>query len=100
MPNVIISAKREIIFIVIPAAYIRAIAVSIAVGIPAATQNAVLVLRNKNNNVTTRPSPTSPLSKSMLSRLDMVSARVRINSNFVPSGNVASSSLAILSTLC
>ena len=100
MPNVIISAKREIIFIVIPAAYIRAIAVSIAVGIPAATQNAVLVLRNKNNNVTTRPSPTSPLSKSILSRLEIVSARVRINSSFVPSGNVASSSLAILSTLC
>ena len=100
MPSVIISAKREIIFIVMPAAYIRAIAVNIAVGIPAATQNAVLVLRNKNSNVTTRPSPTSPLSRSMFSRLDIVSARVRINSNFVPSGNVASSSRAILSTLC
>ena len=85
---------------VIPAAYIRAMAVSIAVGMPAATQNAVLVFKNKNNNVTTRPRPMSPLSSSIFSRLDIVSARVRINSNLVPSGSVASKSLAIVSTLC
>ena len=56
MPSVRINAKSEIMLNVMPATYISAIAVNIAVGIPAATQNAVLAFRNKNNNTTTNES--------------------------------------------
>ena len=68
IPNVIIRAKSDIILMVIPAKYITVIAASIAVGIPAATQNAVLALRNKNSSRTTSPKPVRPFSSSILRR--------------------------------
>ena len=68
IPNVIIRAKSDIILMVIPAKYITVIAASIAVGIPAATQNAVLALRNKNSSTITNPKPVRPFSRSIFRR--------------------------------
>ena len=98
MPSVRINANREIMLNVMPATYISAIAVNIAVGIPAATQNAVLAFRNKNNNTTTNNRPVAPFFNSRFRRPEMASARVRISSIVVPCGKVRSSFSASSST--
>ena len=88
MPRVMISAKSEIMLIVSPPTYISAIAASSDVGIPAATQKAVRVFRNRNSSATTSRSPMEALSIRMLSRPVIASDRVRISSMVTPSGSV------------
>ena len=99
MPSVMISAKSEIMLIVSPAIYISAMADSIAVGIPAATQKAVRVFRNRNSSITTSAKPVSALSIRMFRRPVMYSDRVRIRSILTPSGRAAVSSAATSSTV-
>jgi hypothetical protein len=99
IPSVMISAKSEIMFSVSPPRYMKATAASIDTGIPAATQSAVRALRNRNSSTSTRPSPTSPLSRRMSSRPVISSARVRIRSMEEPAGSTASISRATSSTV-
>ena len=98
IPSVMISAKRLIMLIVKPAAYMMAIAESMATGMPAATQNAVRAFRNKNSSNTTRPKPVRPFSIRILRRPLMASARVRINSTLTPAGRLSDISSATLWT--
>ena len=95
-----INPNKEIILIVIPPAYISAIAAAIDAGMPAATQKAVRALRKRNSNPTTSASPISPLSISRSNRPVIASARVRISSIVTPLGSITAISAATLSTLC
>ena len=98
MPSVMISPKSEIMFSVMPAAYMMAMAANMAAGMPAATQKAVRTFRNRNSRQITSPSPVSPLSTRMSSRSVIASARVRISSTVTPCGRLACIRAATSST--
>ena len=98
IPSVIIRANSEIILIVIPDRYIKAIAASIAVGTPAATQNAVRAFKNKNNSPTTSARPVNPFSSRIFNRPEIAAARVRISVTSTASGKLVCSSSATSST--
>ena len=93
-----IKANREIMLRVMPKAYIIAIEKSIAAGIPSATQNAVLALRNKNNKIKTRKKPWTPFFNNIFKRFLIASARVPDNSIITPAGRVRCSASAAVST--
>ena len=99
IPSVIINANNDTILIVIPAIYISAIAAIIAVGTPAATQNAVRAFKNKNNNPTTSARPVNPFSNRMFSRPEIAAALVRIKVTSTASGSVNCNSSATRSTM-
>ena len=81
-----------------PKAYIMAIVAIIAVGIPAATQKAVLAFRKRKRSTSTSSSPRAPFSNRILRRPVMASARVLIRSTATPSGSSGDISSATSST--
>ena len=98
MPNVMISAKSEIMLIVMPDIYISEIAASIETGMPIATQTAVRAFKNKNRSSSTRAKPCAPFSIRIFRRPVIISARVLIMSTLTPSGKVDRISAATSST--
>jgi hypothetical protein len=88
MPSVMISAKSEIMLKLMPAAYMTAMAASMATGMPAATQKAVRALRKRKRSSTTSPSPISPLRTRSCNRPSITSARACASSIRTPSGRV------------